>query len=203
MVKKRDEKKTPEEIGMEVIAAMDHEFHKQNDRTVAIVGAAYLDSMLDSLLRATFIDVPDETDRLLRPDAPLGSHGSRCQLAYCLGLITRDQCDDLKTIAKIRNAFAHDFKARDFNASPIRDFCALLQQPALLAAMPEKIFPNETAKHMADYVRDITATPREKYRMSVISLFGGLLRRITYVRRVEPNAWFSYDPDAPVGPSRK
>ena len=125
------------------------------------------------------------------------------ELAYCLGLITRDQRDDLKTIAKIRNAFAHDFKAQDFDASPFRDFCTLLQQPGLLAAMPEKIFPDNTAKYLAEYVRDITATPREKYRMSVISLFGSLLRRNTYVRRVEPNAWFSYDPDAPVGPSHK
>ena len=85
MPKKRDEKKTPEEIGEEVIAAMDHEFHEQNDRTVAIVGAAYLDSMLDSLLRAVFIDVPDETDCLLRPDAPLGSNGSRCRASLLLG----------------------------------------------------------------------------------------------------------------------
>ena len=111
MVKKPEEKKTPEEIGMEVITAMDHEFHEQSDRIVAIVGAAYLDSTLDSLLRAAFIDAPNEVDRLLRLDAPLGSNGSGCQLAYCLGLITCDQRDDLKIIAKIRNAFAHDFKA--------------------------------------------------------------------------------------------
>ena len=203
MVKKRYDKKTPEEMGMEVIAAMDHEFHERNDRIVAIVGAAYLDSMLESLLRAVFIDAPDEADRLLRPDAPLGSNGSRRQLAYCLGLITRDQRDDLKIIAKIRNAFAHDFKAQSFDKPPIRDFCASLKQPGLLAAMPERIFSADTAKHMTEYVRDITATPREKFRMSVIALFGSLYRRINYVRPVQSIDWFSYDPDAPVGPSAK
>ena len=199
MVKKPEETKTPEEIGMEVITAMDHEFHEQSDRIVAIVGAAYLDSTLDSLLRAAFIDARDEVDRLFRPDAPLGSNGSRCQLAYCLGLITCDQRDDLKIIAKIRNVFAHDFKALSFDTPQVRDFCASFQQPEHLAAMPEKIFSPDTAKHMKQYVREITATPREKFRMSVIGLFGSLLRRINYMKRVKPGIWFSYDPDAQPG----
>ena len=202
MAKKREEKKTPEGMAMEVIAAMDHEFHESPDRIVAIVGAAYLESTFDSLLRAVFIDAPDEADHLLRPDAPLGSNGARYQLAYCLGLITREQRDDLKLIAKIRNAFAHDFKTLSFDTPPVRDLCASLRQPASLATASEEIFLGHTAKQVTQYVRDITATPREKFRMSVIVLFGGLLRRMRYVRRVESGAWFSHDPDAPVGPSK-
>lgn len=203
MVKKRQKKKTLEEIGMEIIAAMDQEFHERSDRIVAIVGAAYLDSMLESLLRAVLVDDPGEADSLLRPEAGLGSNGSRLQLAYCLGLVTRDQRDDLKLIARIRNVFAHDFRAPSFDNPPIRDYCASLQQPGLLAAMPKKIFPADTAKSMTEYVGDITGTPREKFRMSAIALFGSLYRRINYVRRVQSSEWFSYDPDAPRGPSTK
>jgi DNA-binding MltR family transcriptional regulator len=201
MSKKRVENKTPEEIGEEIIAAMDRDFHEEPDRIIAIVGAAYLDSMIDSLLRAVFIDVPAETESLLRPDAPLGSNGSRCQLAYCLGLITKDQRDDLRIIAKIRNYFAHDFNAQEFNVSPIRDLCTALKQPGLLAAMPEKLFSADNAKLVTEYVHDITNTPREQFRMSVISLFGSLLRRIAYIRRADAASWFTYDPDALTGPS--
>ena len=137
---------------------------------------------------------------MLRPDAPLGSNGARYQLAYCLGLITQEQRDDMKLVAKIRNTFAHNFKATGFDMPPVRDYCAALKQPATLAAMPGHLFPAETAALMAEYVRKTNATPREQYRTSVFALFGSLLRRLNYVRRVTKEAWFSYDPDALVGP---
>jgi DNA-binding MltR family transcriptional regulator len=190
-----DEKRTAEQIGAEIIRAMDAEFHHESDRVVAIVGAAYLDSLLDSLLRAVFIDSPEEVDRLLRSDAPLGSNGSRYQLAFCLKLIRRDQREDLKTIAKIRNLFAHDFKSLSFDTPPARDLCANLQQPKLLATMPANIFAARTAQQMSAYVREITTTPRQKFEMAVITLFGSLLRRVNLVSRVDRVAWFSEDPD--------
>lgn len=195
-------KRTSEEIGMEVIGAMDREFHEQPDRVVAIVGAAYLDSTLDSLLRAVLIDSQDDVEKLLGPNGALAANGARCQLAFCLGLITRDQCDDLKTVAKIRNKFAHDFNVTAFDVPPVRDYCASLKNPGLFAAMPGQLFPDDVAKQMTEYVKEITATPREQFRMSVIGLFGSLLRRVHYVRR-EDHKWFSYDPDALRGPSTK
>ncbi len=190
-----DEKRTTEEIGAEIIHAMDAEFHHQSDRIVAVVGGAYLDSLLDSLLRAVFIDSEKEADGLLRPDAPLGSNGSRYQLAYCLGLIRIDQRDDLKIIAKIRNLFAHDFKALTFDTAPARDHCGKLQQPRLLASMRDNIIPAQTAEQLRAYVQEITTSPRQKYEMAVISLFGSLLRRVNLVRRVDGVTWFSDDPD--------
>jgi DNA-binding MltR family transcriptional regulator len=190
-----EEKRTAGEIGVEIIQAMDAEFHHESDRIVAIVGGAYLDSLLDSLLRAVFTDTPEEVDRLLRPDAPLGSNGSRYQLAYCLGLIRKDQRDDLKTIAKIRNLFAHDFKALSFDTAPARDLCSNLQQPGLVESMPANIFSAEAAEQMSAYVQEITTTPRQKFEMAIITLFGSLLRRINLVSRVGSVAWFSADPD--------
>ena len=193
-------KRTSEEIGMDVIAAMDRDFHEQPDRVVAIVGAAYLDSTLESLLKAVLIDSHEEVECLLGQFGPLAAHGARCQLAYCLGLITRDQRDDLKTVAKVRNAFAHDFNQTTFDVSPVRDLCSSLKSPGQLAAMPNQLFFGDTAERLNEYVREITSTPREKFRMSVIGLFGSLLRRVDYVRP-DNHDWFSYDPDALRGPS--
>ncbi len=173
-------KKTPpplsaEDAGAEVLEEMDREFHDSTDRVIAVVGAAYLDSMLDRLLRRVFIDQQQDVDRLLRPDGALGSNGSRYQLAYCLGLITLDQRDDMKMIAKIRNEFAHDFKTSSFESTPVRDYCSSLKQPAILAAMPAKLFPESQAKLAEQYGRDTSATPREKFRTSVFALFGSLV----------------------------
>ncbi|MFC2173854.1 MltR family transcriptional regulator [Acidobacteriota bacterium] len=201
MAKKRPKRKTVEEVGVEVIQAMNDEFHESSDRIVAIVGAAYLDSMLETLFRAAFIDDPDDVDNLLQPDAPLGSNGSRIRLAYCMGLITQDMRDDLKLIARIRNKFAHDFTVKRFDTSPIRDYCSSLKQPGLMAGLAEKIFPPAVSEDAKQYVQNISSTPREKYKTSVISLFGALARRSYYVHRVASLDWFSTDPDAPENPS--
>lgn len=195
--------KLPADLALDVIEGMDREFHEQSDRIVAVVGGAYLDAMLESLLRAVFIDKPDEAEAMLGSNAPLGSNGSKYRLAYCLGLITKEQRDDLKLIGNIRNQFAHNFATCAFDAAPVRDWCSSLRQPVILAAMPKQMFSDDTARLASQYVQDLTATPREKFRMTVIGLFGALYRRVTYARRATPGGWFSYDPDALTGPSTK
>ena len=77
-------KKTSLEIGAEITNAMAREFHEQPDRVLAIVGAAYLDSTLESLFRAVFVDSKDDVDSLMGPNGALGANGARCQFAYCL-----------------------------------------------------------------------------------------------------------------------
>lgn len=185
------------ELGEQVIAEMDREFHNSPDRVIAVVGAAYLDAMLDRLLRESFIDAEKEVDRLLRPEGAIGANGTRYQLAYCLGLITHDQRDDLKLIAQIRNRFAHDFKITSFDEEPMRGYCSSLKQPSLLVDLAKKQFQGEIRESAAQYVRDTSDTPREKFRTSVFALFGSLLRRVRYVQRPTPSCWFAYDPDAP------
>src|SRR5260221_3211676 len=135
------------DIGTEVMAAMEREFNHEPDRVVAIVGGAYLDAMLDSLLRKVLIDASAEVDRLLLPEAPLGSNGTRYQLAYCMALITRDQRDDLKVIAKIRNKFAHSFKGLSFDQEPVRGLCSSLKVADRLVAGAKslKVHPDEIA----------------------------------------------------------
>ena len=85
-----------EDLGVQILTSIDAEFRDCEDRVMAVVGAAYLDSILEQLLRAAFMSDEEEADRLLAPDRPIGATGARYQLAYCLGLISRDQRDDLK-----------------------------------------------------------------------------------------------------------
>jgi DNA-binding MltR family transcriptional regulator len=122
MVKKKT--KSREEIAMSTI---DEEFQGESDRIVAIVGGAYLDELLTSLLRSVFIREED-AEVLLSEIGPLGSNGSRCKLAYCLGLIRKHQRDDLAIVAKIRNKFAHVHTSLTFDDVPISDLCKNLKQ---------------------------------------------------------------------------
>src|SRR5262245_15222940 len=94
----------------------------ETDRGCALVAAAYFDTALISLLRATMIE--DRTsDEFLESNGPLSSFSARIDAAYVFGLIAPLVRRDLHYIRKIRNEFAHDPEHLDFSNNRIRDFC--------------------------------------------------------------------------------
>ena len=202
MLNKSTSDQSIEDFGADVLDEMEREFHDEPDRVIAVVGAAYLDAMLERMFRSALIDSEEDTNKLLRMDGPLGSNGARVQIALCLGLITSDQCSDLKRIAKIRNLFAHNFKDVSFDKDPVRGYCSALKRPSIVAKMPGKLFDPELATALEAAVMNDSNRPREQYRLAVIDLFGALLRRIYYMRKASHQSWFSYDPDAVMGPGR-
>jgi hypothetical protein len=207
-VKKKVKKKTrsAEDIAMSTI---DEEFRGESDRNVAIVGGAYLDALMTSLLRSVFITEQEDAELLLSEYGPLGSNGSRCKLAYCLGLIRKHQRDDLATVAKIRNKFAHIHTSLSFDDAPISDWCSNLQQARNLDAMRAgashyKLFPPEVPISLSKggdpitvegFIKALTETPRLRFTTTVVTLAGSLLRRINLVSRNDEKTWFSKNPD--------
>jgi hypothetical protein len=53
------------------------EFQEENDRSAAIIGAAFLDEHLKQLLANFMVDNPNEVKELLSSESPLGSFGAR------------------------------------------------------------------------------------------------------------------------------
>jgi DNA-binding MltR family transcriptional regulator len=188
--KKRVAKRTATEVGAEIIGAMDEEFHDAQDRVLAIVGAAYLDSLLKELLRAIFIEDREEADRLLGSDRPLGSTGSRYQLAYCLGLISENQRDDLKMIAKIRNAFAHRFDVQSFNHAEPSKFIEKLHVGKELQAIAETLARATSDEDQQRQFRAIGVSGRRKFQDTVRDLFGNLLRRLDSIASQSERTWY-------------
>ncbi len=99
---------------------------EKNDRGLVIVGAAFLDTLLEHILINFLVDDPKEVSELLRYDQPLGSYGNRTRAAYCFGLINKTVRDDLRLVGKIRNRFAHDLYA-SFEDQQIADWCLALK----------------------------------------------------------------------------
>ena len=97
-----------------------------NERAIAIVGASFLDTQLEHMLINFFVSDEREVQKLLQPERPIGTFGSRTTLAYCLGLIGKVIRDDLRLVAKIRNRFAHRLEA-SFDDEPIRSWCLALK----------------------------------------------------------------------------
>ncbi len=98
---------------------------EKNDRGLVIVGAAFLDTLLEHILINFLVDDPKEVGELLRYDQPLGTYGSRTRAAYCFGLIGKTIRDDLRLVGKIRNRFAHDLSA-SFEDQQIAAWCMAL-----------------------------------------------------------------------------
>ena len=90
-------------------------------RELAIVAAAVVDAALAEIIHARLRDDAKECEDFLgvsgNSRSPCASLGARIQLAYLIGVITKDDATILKYIKNIRNAFAHrvnaDFHTKD------------------------------------------------------------------------------------------
>ncbi len=96
------------------------------DRGCVLVGAAFLDDVLKSLLELHFVNDRPVTAKLLRQDGVVGTFGARIELAYALGLVSSAVHDDLNIIRKIRNVCAHRHHPASFHTPEIRDRCEAL-----------------------------------------------------------------------------
>jgi DNA-binding MltR family transcriptional regulator len=83
------------------------EFQAESDRACAVLGAAFLDEQLRSLLESFFVDDQRKVKELFYQSGPLASFSSRTSLAYVLGFLSPSEVHDLDLIRKIRNDFAH------------------------------------------------------------------------------------------------
>lgn len=102
------------------------DYGEANDRAIAIVGPAFLDTLLTELLINFLVDDEKEVQRFMRLDGPLGDFGAKVSACYCLGLIGETIKSDLRLVAKVRNRFAHDLRA-SFSDEQVKSWCSALQ----------------------------------------------------------------------------
>ena len=105
------------------------DFQGETDRATAVLGAAFLDVQLEMLLKSAMRDDAKELKLLFDPGRDIGGFKTRARLAYCLQLIPREIFDELGTIGKIRNVFAHGLHGLAFSSPEITDLCQELKVP--------------------------------------------------------------------------
>jgi DNA-binding MltR family transcriptional regulator len=77
---------------------------EENDRALAIVGGAFLDTLLENLLIEVLVDDEKEVAELLRYDGPMGTYSGKIRAAYCLGLLRKPIRDDLRLVVESRGS---------------------------------------------------------------------------------------------------
>ena len=176
-----------EDLTQGILASFDSEFQSASDRSFAVLAAAYMDSILEQLLRKAFVSDSQATELLLGTTGPIGSNGARYNLAYSLGLIAGPERDDLKTIARIRNHFAHSYTATTFAAdSHVRDLVQQMHFAKRREAIRQELVSNERIPDTP-----AKADARTIFRDSIIEFMVTLLPRVRDVRQANPSVWYA------------
>lgn len=140
----------------------------ESDLVCVVVGAAFLDTALATLLAAKLLK-SRVTEKLLAPSGVLGTFQARADLAYCLELISEERYQDLCFIAAIRNEFAHSHLQLTFRESGVQKLCARLQEyRILLHGEDEDVSSMPTEK-------ELTIRARNQFNLSVTFLSNWLL----------------------------
>jgi hypothetical protein len=81
-----------------------------DDRATVLSLAAFAEDTLGRLLVAYMVQCNEAKELVEGFNAPLGTFAARIKAAYAMGLLLREQHDDLDIARKIRNRFAHDWE---------------------------------------------------------------------------------------------
>jgi DNA-binding MltR family transcriptional regulator len=156
-------------------------FTTESDRACAVLAGALLDSLLKRLLRKAML--PDSSRELFRAQGPLGSFAAKSDLAFALGLISREDHTELTFVRRVRNDFAHHLDHElNFTTAPIADRVRALQLPRIITEYNHRL-QNPFAE---EYVQDVRESLRRRFEIAVAFLTAHVNDRIKDV--TAPNA---------------
>jgi DNA-binding MltR family transcriptional regulator len=95
-----------------------------NPRGMAIVAATYMDGILERMLRGALVQSAPLDELFESTSGPLSSFKAKIDMCFALGLIPKDQFDDLHLARKIRNHFAHNLETASFEEPPVSQWCS-------------------------------------------------------------------------------
>lgn len=117
-------------------------FLGENDRSAVIFSSSLLDDILSRILKAFFIEGKISKDLIYGGNVPLGTFSSRIKCAYALGLINKNEYNDLNKIRKLRNMFAHEWGDIDLEQEDTTQICRSMHYIST-ASLPNEQLPRD------------------------------------------------------------
>lgn len=146
--------------------------NSESDLACVLIVSSYIDHALASLLKRHFIE-SRAVDKLLgSPRGNLSSFASRCDLAYCLGLISKSFYQNLETVGKIRNSFAHSYLPLGLADENIAPLVSSLIPPTIQHTI---IVEPDEVRHTGPAPMPLSASSRERFNSIVVLMFNWLL----------------------------
>jgi DNA-binding MltR family transcriptional regulator len=92
------------------------EIDRSSDRAAAIMAGAFLEEQLRDAIERLLLNDKEARKRFTKHSGPLGSFAAKINLVYLLGLYSKTVQDDLIVVSDIRNLFAHETTAINFDS---------------------------------------------------------------------------------------
>jgi DNA-binding MltR family transcriptional regulator len=84
--------------------------NKESERGAVVLSCSFVEDQLRNIILAFLVSGEEATELVEGYNAPLGSFAARASAACALGLISKTEHEEITTLRKIRNVFAHDFR---------------------------------------------------------------------------------------------
>jgi hypothetical protein len=131
------------------------------DRAAGIVAAAFVEDRVAEAIKSRLHSDKALIDYMFRGSGPLGSFAAKIDLAFSMGLCSKDMWKDLTAIRKIRNEFAHNVLVASFETDRIRDLANNLTIGERINVTLSAVEPD--GKNYVVGPADKPKTPRERF----------------------------------------
>jgi DNA-binding MltR family transcriptional regulator len=168
-------------LNPELLSADAQRFHEllngAEDALVIVVGVAYIDACLASLLAKHFLEGSTSERLLDSRGGAVGAFATRASLAYVLGLVSKSLYRDLQTLAELRNEVAHTHFALDFSVPEVVAHCQALQYVGTLRN-------GSTTEPLIE--EQMLSPPRNRFVLTAVMIANRLLLCALGATRVRP-----------------
>ena len=152
----------------------------------ALIAGAFMEKALASLLHKFFIKSETAEKMLDENTGRLGQLSSRLEMAYCLGLISKTMLQNVTTIGRVRNTFAHSHKPIDFDDPQVVSLCNDLKQLKPLLVVGENAGPGSALEEMSKHAGQ---DARSRFTFAAVLAYNRLVLVGLSTKRQEKPKW--------------
>ncbi len=132
----------------------------EGGRGAILVGAARIDTALETLLKSVMAPGSPKDDNLFDPEKPLGTLSAKIALASRLSLIEKPVEQAMQMIRKTRNDFAHSFDgiciSDEVHQGRLARAYSEARKNPLWAPLEKTLTEAGIEKHLRDYILLVT-----------------------------------------------
>jgi DNA-binding MltR family transcriptional regulator len=157
------------------------EISRASERIIGLLAPVLLERRLLSLIKSRWHNSKTRGgtvfDELFSTSGELGNHDTRLRVGLAMRLYSSEAFEEMRYITKIRNAFAHQLQAKDFQSPYVRDLMPHLKMVDRFPP-PVKMKTSEDlweAFMSASIVEDLSS-PKNRF-LRTIEVFSFLLFR--------------------------
>jgi DNA-binding MltR family transcriptional regulator len=146
--------------------------NEESDLACVLIATSYLDYAMASLLKRHFIESEIANKLLDSPRGAISTFATRSDLAYSFGLIPKGLYQNLETIGKIRNAFAHSYLSIALDSEDIAKLVDSLIPPTVHQTLTVE---GDHSTHSGPQPMSLNGSSRDRFNTIVVVMVNMLL----------------------------